>query len=124
MPQVICKSKSHVHRRVLEKIGADRVVFPEHEMGVKLAQNLTSSSILDFIELSPDYGIAELSVPADWVGKSLRELNIRAKYGVTVLAFRKEDRLNVQPGPEEPVGPGTVAIVLGSNEQLSRLQAS
>ena len=124
VPAVICKASDEGYKRALERVGADRVVIPEREMGVKLAQNLTSSSILDFIELSPDYGIAELSVPADWVGKSLRELNIRAKYGVTVLAFRKEDRLNVQPGPEEPVGPGTVAIVLGSNEQLSRLQAS
>ena len=66
VPQVICKSKSHVHRRVLEKIGADRVVFPEHEMGVKLAQGLSSSNVLNFIELSEDFGIVETAIPRAW----------------------------------------------------------
>ncbi len=124
VPAVICKASDEGFKRALERVGADRVLIPEREMGVKLAQNLTSSSILDFIELSPDYGVAELAAPADWAGKSLRQLNIRAKYGVTVLAFREGNELNVQPGPDEPVGSGTVVVVLGSNEQLARLQKS
>ena len=122
VPAVICKASDEGYKRALERVGADRVVIPERELGVKLAQNLTSSSILDFIELSPDYGVAEVTVPAEWAGKSLRELNIRAKYGVTVLAFREGDRLDVQPCPDEPVGPNTVVVALGSNEQLARLQ--
>ncbi len=122
VPAVICKASSEGYKRALERVGADRVVIPEREMGVKLAQSLSSSSILDFIELSNEYGIAEIAVPPDWVGKSLRELDIRAHYGVTVLAFRKGEALNVQPDASEPIHEGTVAVVLGSNEQLSRLQ--
>ncbi len=66
--KVVCKVQSHVHQRVLEKIGADRVIFPEHEMGVKLAQGLSSSNVLNFIEVSEDYGIVELEAPKSWVG--------------------------------------------------------
>ena len=76
----VCKATDETQRRALEKIGADHVVVPERESGIKLAQSLTSSSILDFIELSPDCGIAELQTPSEWCGKSIRELDIRAKY--------------------------------------------
>ena len=86
--EVIAKAQSHVHRKVLEKIGADRVVFPEHEMGVKLAQGLSSSNVLNFIELSDDYGIVELAAPRSWVGHTLKELDVRAKYGVNIIAIR------------------------------------
>ncbi len=122
VPAVICKASSESYKKALERVGADRVLIPEREMAVKLAQNLASSSILDFIELSADYGIAEVAAPSDWAGKSLRELNIRAKYGVTVLAFRRGDRLDLQPGPDEPIEPDAVVVALGSNEQLNRLQ--
>ena len=74
VPQVICKAPNELHKRALEKVGADRVVIPEREMGIKLAQNLVSSSVLDYIELSPDCGIAEVRTPKPWVDKTLREL--------------------------------------------------
>ena len=90
--KVICKAQSHVHRKVLEKIGADRVVFPEHEMGVKLAQGLSSSNVLNFIELSDDFGIVETTVPRDWQGKSLMALDVRARYKVNIIAVRKKGR--------------------------------
>ncbi|MBO5035145.1 MAG: TrkA family potassium uptake protein, partial [Oscillospiraceae bacterium] len=82
LQQVVCKAQSHVHQRVLEKIGADRVIFPEHEMGVKLAQGLSSSSVLNFIEFSEDYGIVELAIPRSWQGKTIRELDVRNAYHV------------------------------------------
>ena len=92
--RVVCKATDETQRRALEKIGADHVVVPERESGIKLAQSLTSSSILDFIELSPDCGIAELQTPSEWCGKSIRELDIRAKYGVNVIAVRENGKVH------------------------------
>ena len=100
--KVIAKAQSHVHRKVLEKIGADRVVFPEHEMGVKLAQGLSSSNVINFIELSEDFGIVELSTPRSWLGKTIRELDVRAEYKVNIIAVRRgqSGELTVAPGGE------------------------
>ena len=79
VPQVICKAKDEQQKRALEKIGADRVLIPEREMGIKLAQKLTSDSVLDFIELSNEFGIAEIKTPKPWIGQNLRTLNVRVK---------------------------------------------
>ena len=115
----ICKAKSHVHRRVLEKIGADRVVFPEHEMGVKLAQGLSSSNVLNFIELSEDFGIVETAIPRAWHFKTIKELDVRAKYRVNIIAMRKgkDGALNVAPGPDYVMEPGDAAVALGRTKE-------
>ena len=122
--RVICKAQSHVHRKVLEKIGADRVVFPEHEMGVKLAQGLSSSNVLNFIELSEDFGIVETTVPRDWLGKNLAELNVRARYKVNIIAVRKkgQEAFNVTPGPSTIMEAGDTVVALGRTEDVNRLQ--
>lgn len=121
--EVIAKAQSHVHQKVLQKIGADKVVFPEHETGVKLAQHLSSSSILNFIELSDDFGIVELATPKAWQGHSLSELNVRARYGVNVIAIRKgeSEDLEVAPGGDYVLGAGDVVVTLGRNEAISIL---
>ncbi|MDD5938157.1 MAG: TrkA family potassium uptake protein [Clostridiales bacterium] len=123
--QVICKVQSHVHQRVLEKIGADRVVFPEHEMGVKLAQSLSSSNVLNFIEVSEDYGIVELAVPGSWQGKSIRELDVRNTYHVNIIAVRRGGdeghNLDVVPGAERVLEAGDQVVVLGRNDDINRL---
>ena len=122
--QVIAKAQSHVHQKVLQKIGADRVVFPEHETGVKLAQNLSSSNILNFIELSDDFGIVELAAPKPWQGHSIKDLDVRAKYGVNIIAVRKggsENDLVVAPGASYVISPGDVVVTLGRNENPSTL---
>jgi trk system potassium uptake protein TrkA len=120
---VICKAQSTAHKKVLEKIGADRVVFPEREMALKLAQGLTSSSVLDYIELSPDYGIAEVAVPTAWVGKTIREVNVRAKYGVNILALQIEGEMIVSPGANQVFLRDSVVVMLGRSEDLGSLQA-
>lgn len=122
--RVICKAKSHVHRKVLEKIGADRVVFPEHEMGVKLAQGLSSSNVLNFIELSDDFGIVETAIPREWHNKTIRELNVRARYHVNIIAMRRSGsgELDVAPGPDYAMQPGDTAVALGRSEDVNRLQ--
>ena len=93
---IIAKGNSDLHAKVLYKIGADRVILPEKDMGVRVAHNLVSESILDFIELSPDYSIMEIEAPEEWRGKSIRELKLRSKYGINVMAIKKADSINLQ----------------------------
>lgn len=121
--QVICKAPNELHKRALEKVGADRVLIPEREMAVKLAQNLTSSSVLDYTELSRDCGIAEIRTPAPWIGKNLREIDVRAKYGVTVIALRKADGdLTVFIRPNYTLEQDDVLMILGGNDDLAHVQ--
>lgn len=123
VPHVICKAPNEQQKRALEKVGADRVVIPEHEMAVKLAQNLASTSVLDYTELSKDCGIAEIRVPKAWVGKSLREVDVRVKYGVTVAALRNAaGDITVFIGPEHFLEADEELIVVGRNDDLARVQ--
>lgn len=123
VPQVICKATDETQKRALEKIGADRVLIPEREIGIKLAQTISSTSILDFIELSREYGIAELPTPAHWAGKTLRELNVRAKYGVNIIALKSGSKVNVSPAADAVLQADAVLVVVGSNEQLAKLKS-
>lgn len=123
VPTVICKAQNEQQKQALEKLGADRVLIPEREMGLKLAQNLTSSGILDYVELSSGSGMAELRTPKSWAGKSLMELDIRKKYGVTVAALRKADGdLTVFVDAKYPLQVTDELIIVGSNENLARVQ--
>jgi len=122
VPQILCKATDEVQKRALEKVGADRVVIPEREMGIKLAQGLSSSSILDYIELSNDCGIVEIPAPETWIGKTIKELNVRARYGVNVIAVRHEGAISVAPGGDYSIAEGNVLVVLGRNDQLDRLK--
>ena len=100
------------------------VVFPEYEMGMKLAQNLSCSNILNFIELSEDYGIVELAAPKSWQSRSIRELNVRAKYKVNIIAIRRngdEHDLKMTPGADYVIGPEDVVVTLGRYEDIDRL---
>lgn len=118
VPQVVCKAQSHVHRRVLEKIGADRVVFPEHEMGVKLAQSLTHSNILNFIELSDKYGIVETAPPRQWQGMTLKEADVRRNHSVNIIAIRDDvsGDLLVTPGGDYVMRETDTLFLLGDDK--------
>lgn len=122
VPAVICKASNEIYKKALEKVGADRVVIPEREMALKLAQSLASSNVLDFIELSSDYGIAEVSAPGAWIGKSIRDLNVRAKYGVTILCLKQGEQMDILPSADDVIAPDTAVVVLGSNDQIARMQ--
>jgi trk system potassium uptake protein TrkA len=119
---LIAKAQNELHAKVLYKIGADRVVLPEKDMGVRVAHNLVSSNILDYIELSPDYSIAEIVSPREWSGKTLRELNARAKYGINIMAIKREDGVNIAPGAEDAIQDGDIIVAIGGSEELSRLE--
>ena len=122
VPYIIGKAHDDTHRRVLEKLGADRVVIPEKEHASRLARSLSSPNVLDYIELSDDYGIIEVPAPKVWSGKNLRELNIRAKLGVNVLAIRRNGRINVSPAADFAFAEGDILVVLGDSAALKKVQ--
>ncbi|GAA0710318.1 TrkA family potassium uptake protein [Paraclostridium ghonii] len=119
--QIVCKAKDELQAKVLYKIGADRVVFPERDMGVRVAHNLVSNNILDHIELDPDYSIVEIVTPREWEGKTLIELDLRAKYEITVLAIKCDKTINVTPSPEEKLNAGSILVVIGQNSKISTI---
>ena len=122
VPYLVCKAHDNVHRRVLEKLGADRVVIPEQENAVRLAKGLSSPNLLDYIELSEEYSIVELPAPASWIGKTLKELNVRAKLGVNILAVRRDGKMDVSPAADFSFQSEDVVVVLGDVKALKLVQ--
>ena len=122
VPYLVCKAHDDVHRRVLEKLGADRVVIPEQENAARLAKSLSSPNLLDYIELSEEYSIIELPAPQSWVGKNLKELNVRAKLGVNILAVRRNGKMDVSPSAEFAFADGDIVVVLGDARALKDVQ--
>ena len=123
VPFIVVKAANALHGKMLEKIGADRVVYPERDMGLRLAHNLVSSNILDFIELSPNLSIVEISAPAFIVGQTLVQSNLRALYEVNVVALKRGEEIKVPPKPEEIIREGDVLVLVGNNEGLRRVEA-
>lgn len=122
---VIAKASSEAHRRILERIGADRVIFPEHDVGRRLAHTLSQHSAYDLLDLSDDYAVVRVPIPKSWWGKTLAELNVRAKYDINVLTVQASgsSQLQVSPSPQTPLPEqGGVMSVLTSQEALARLQ--
>ena len=122
VPYIVCKAHDETHRRVLEKLGVDRVVIPEQEHGERLARSLHSHNVLDYIELSEDYGILEVPAPKSWVGKTLKELNVRAKLGVNIIAVENGSKTNVSPAADYCIQMGDILVVLGENYALEAVQ--
>ena len=122
VPQIVCKAHDETHRKVLEKLGVDRVVIPEQENAQRLARSLHSHNVLDYIELSEEYGILEVPAPKSWVGKTLKELNIRAKLGVNIIAVENEKKTNVSPPADYLIQAGDIMVVLGENYALEAVQ--
>lgn len=118
---VLAKAQSDIHKRVLEKVGADKVIFPEREIGVRIANNIISDNFVDYIELSNDYSILEVEVNQEWIGRTLREINMRATYGINVMAIREGTDITVTPGPDKLLEAGDVLVVIGSNESLRKI---
>jgi trk system potassium uptake protein TrkA len=119
---IVCKAHDETHRRVLEKLGADRVVIPEKENANRLARSLATPNVLDYIELSDEYGIAEVPAPESWNGKSIKDLNVRSKLGVNILAIRRDGKIQVSPGADFVVNSGDIIVVLGDSRALKAVQ--
>jgi trk system potassium uptake protein len=121
--QVIAKASGELHGRVLAKVGVDRVVYPERDMGARIAQNLVSANMVDFIELSSDYSIAEIVASNGCVGKSLSQLSLRQKYGVNVVAIKRGSHINVSPNADDVIERNDILVVIGNTSDLHRLEA-
>ena len=119
VPKVVCKAKDELQAKVLYKIGADKVVFTERDMGIRLAYNLASENILDQINLDPEYSIMEIVTPQNWVGKTIIELNLRAKYDITVLAVKTQSGLKVMPSPNYKMQEKNILIIIGNTDKIS-----
>ena len=122
VPYIVCKAHDDTHAEVLKKLGADKVVIPEKENAARLAKSLSSANVLDYIELSEDYGIIDIPMPESWDGKSLIELNVRAKLGVNILAVKNGSDITVSPAADFRLTKGNVLVVLGDSAALKAIQ--
>ncbi len=122
VPYIVAKALNVLHGKVLTKIGADRVVYPERDMGIRVANNLVSANMLDYIELAPGYSIVEFVASREFVGKTLRQLGFRAKYGINIMAIKRGDEIQVSPGAEDKVQENDILIAMGPDEQLEALE--
>jgi trk system potassium uptake protein TrkA len=125
---IVAKAVTALHGRILEKLGVSRVVFPEREMATRTAHSLVMPNALDYIELSRDFSIIEVPAPAEFIGKSLKQLELRPRFGLTLVAIKRSDGrtdvTNISPGAEEIIRQGDVLALLGSIVDLNRLDAA
>ena len=122
VPYIVSKASDETHRQVLMKLGADKVVIPEQEHADRLARNLSSQNVLDYIELSEEYAIIEVPAPRSWQEKTLKELNVRAKLGVNIIAVKQEGKINVSPAADYRIKANDVMVVLGDTTALKAVQ--
>ncbi|QJC53236.1 TrkA family potassium uptake protein [Paenibacillus albicereus] len=116
--QVVVKAVSELHGRVLEKLGADRVIYPERDMGIRVAHQLVSPNLLDYIELSSDYSVAELSVPRCLAGKTLADIDPRKRFGCSIVAVNKPQGIVIAPKAEQVLAERDIMVVIGTNEGI------
>lgn len=130
--KIIAKAISADHGKILERVGVTRVIFPERDMGSRLASSLLAPKIVDHINLSDTYSILEMVPPQNFIGKSLREIDVRAKYGLNVIGIKRpaslkgkkkaEDDINISPKADDVVGKGDVLIIIGSNKNIEKMK--
>ncbi|MFD1954351.1 potassium channel family protein [Paenibacillus thailandensis] len=119
---IVAKAQTELHGKVLSKIGADQVIHPERDMGLRVAHHLVSPNILDYIELSEDYSIVDLKAPAQMVGRSLKQLDVRAKYRCNVMAIKTGSNMNIAPYADDIIREGDTLVIVGKNSDLSQLE--
>jgi trk system potassium uptake protein TrkA len=122
--KVVSKAASELQGRVLEKVGADLVIYPEREMGERVARSIASSHVMDQLALSPDYLVEELRAGSKVEGRTLEELDLRRRYEVSVLLIKRDNQIHISPLPETELKAEDVLVVFGRKEQLSRLESA
>ncbi len=120
---VIAKAHDEIHGRMLQKLGADKVIFPERDMGRRVAHNLISGNILDFIELSPDYSMVEIQSPAEWDGRTLRELDLRNRMHLNVIAIKRNGEVNAALTPETMIHVDDRMLVMATEDTVRKLKS-
>ena len=122
VPFIMCKAHDDTYREILERLGADRVVLPEREVADKLALGLTHAGVMEYIELSEEFGIVEMEPIDEWIGKSIKELELRTRYGANVIALRDKDDIQIPPDITTPITADHIMVMLGSYEMLEKLK--
>lgn len=126
IPLIVAKATTALHGRILEKLGVSRVIFPERDMAIRLAHSLVAPNVLDYIELSRDFSIVEMPAPDEYAGKSLRELELRPRLGLTLVAIKRvidgKERTLVAPLPDDRIERGDVLSLLGPKDRLEKLE--
>lgn len=118
---VVAKASSEIHGKLLKRVGADHVIFPENEAGCALARLLTKPSILDRFDLDPNHSIVELIVPEEFHGKTISELRLRGRFGLNLLAVGYENQFEINPDPNKRLSKGSMMVVIGDNKDIDRL---
>ena len=122
IPYLVAKASSEIHGKLLQRVGADRVVFPENEAGCALAYSLTKPAILDRFDLDPDHSIVEVLVPEEFDGKTISELKLRSRYGLNIIAVGEDEKqFEINPNPNQKLYKGLVMVMIGSNKDIQRL---
>ncbi|MEA1939765.1 MAG: TrkA family potassium uptake protein [Candidatus Caldatribacteriota bacterium] len=121
LKHIIAKAQSALHGKVLEKIGVDKIVFPERDMGRRIARSLIIPNIKDYIELEPDYSLIEIEALPKFVDKTLSELDLRNKYGINVLGIKRDHNFNISPQAKEVIKKGDFLIVIGETKKITEL---
>ena len=122
VPYILCKAHDDTYREILERLGANRVIIPEREIADKLAKGLTTAGVMEYIELSGEYGIVEMAPPKEWLGKTIRALELRSRFGANVIAQRRGEELRIPPDIDTPLSDDCVLVVLGSYKVLDKLE--
>jgi trk system potassium uptake protein TrkA len=123
IPYVLAKARDELQGMILEKIGADAIVYPERDMGSRVAKSLVSTAFTDWIELSAEYSMAETVIPDKWVGKSLADLKVRERCGLNVVGIMRGEEVDVTFDPHEPLPSDCIIIVIGANSVLSKFHS-
>ena len=118
---VVCKVSSNKHARILLKLGADRVVYPERDMCMRFAHSIAQSDVLEFIELSEEYSMMEINAPKYLIGKSLKESDVRSKYNINIVAIKRGKKIMVNPSPDAVLEQGDVLLAIGETQALTKL---
>lgn len=122
VPFIMTKAATDLEGRILCKVGADKVIAPDKEMGIRVGNHLMNGNYFEAIELSEKYSIVDIGVPESWAGNSLKALNIRHKYGASIIGIRMKDKISVNPKPDYVLQSEDILIVLGHNSELQRLR--
>lgn len=122
--KIVVKALDALHGKMLQKIGADKIIYSENEMGVRVAHNLISPGIVDYIEMENNITILSIHVPPDWVGKSLIDIDVRKKYNITVVAIKRAGEMLVNPRPDMQMEAQDMLVILGDTESVKRVTVS
>lgn len=122
IPRILAKARNELHEKILKNVGAHKIIYPEVEMGRRIAKYLVAENFADWIELSPKYSLVEMEVPRQWCGKNLMELQIREKHNLNVIGIKRGDTVTVKIDPHEELRDGEILIVVGENAELEKFQ--